>query len=555
MYCGHAVPQTDDSNDGANNSDNISGYSNAEHTSISLEDDLDLETTSSIMENEANNLKESSTQIGSTAPPPPPPPKPKKGNKPDKPTQKESNSGQLKVLSDDDIKSIEKDLYSSNSFVSDRDKSNLLDKMEKVKNDSTTAKPVTDSTKTPQLSTDLPKPKFSKKSKGIAYFYKNFIQLKGSYNILVDDELVLQDREYQLKPKNINSKVIIGSIVGVFAILLVSISIIFLSGSPAGYGLVTGVVLDENDRPFDKGATIRLVSIDESVETNSLGFFQFENIPAGLQEIEYIIDGKVVKVDYATVSSTKLSFMYLKPEPVEQFVESTPVAKKPEQPKKEIAKSPPPQTKTSTPKATPTKTTSKPKPASSPYGKVTLAANIDGARFEIDGKVIGAGNLTYSKIKSGSHKYSVSVDGYEKYSGTFNLKSDETKKLTVNLKPLQTAQKKETFESSDYLYSGKTALQSGDFKTAVSDFTEAIKEQPGMADAYHNRGQAYLALKKDDDALADFIKAAEIYQFAKKYNDAISSYNFAIDADDKSLTAYLGRGKLYLNKGEYRKIR
>ena len=82
------------------------------------------------------------------------------------------------------------------------------------------------------------------------------------------------------------------------------------------------------------------------------------------------------------------------------------------------------------------------------------------------------------------------------------------------------------------------------------ELNEVIKEEPGMADAYYYRGQAFTELNKSKEAHDDFIKAAEIFQFGKNYNKAISSYNFAIEADKNSKTAYLGRAKLYLSKGE-----
>ncbi|HDL03864.1 MAG TPA: PEGA domain-containing protein, partial [candidate division Zixibacteria bacterium] len=44
-----------------------------------------------------------------------------------------------------------------------------------------------------------------------------------------------------------------------------------------------------------------------------------------------------------------------------------------------------------------------------------LNANVDNARLSVDGKILGAGNNTYSKIKSGRHKITVDKTGYTTY--------------------------------------------------------------------------------------------------------------------------------------------
>lgn len=550
MYCGHDViiSDNDEFNDNKNDFENSQ---KSEHAEITLDENEISDKNSFnkpiIINNSEENL------IGSSAPPPP--------NVDDVPdslkrnyqesTDNISNTDKLKVLTDDDIKNIEKDFYSKSNYVSDKEKNDFLEKIEKKSPDNPNNK-VNSIQKDTNI--EFVKPKIAKKSKGIAYFFKNYIQIIGSHNLISGDEMVIHDREYVLKPKDISPKIMIGSIVGTLVIILISSGFYFLGGSPAGYGTIAGVTLDQNENLYLKGATVRLVELDESVTSNSQGYFEFSDVPLGPQKIEYLINGKVVKVDYATVSGSGVNFIFLSPDENQKQYAQTPVPtpapiKKTTQPA-QIVKSAPvkPQPK---PEAVKPKQT-KPKSSAVQYGKVTLDANVDGAKFVIDGNVMGAGNLTYNKIKAGSHNYVISYDGYKDSKGTFSVKAGENKKLNITLNPLQTAEKANTFNSDDYLYSAQNAYKAGQYKTAVADLDELIKKEPGNAQAFYYRGLSYQQMKNNEMAHDDLLKAAEIYQFGKKYNMAITSYNTAIEANSKSIPAYLGRGKLYFKKGEPR---
>ena len=58
----------------------------------------------------------------------------------------------------------------------------------------------------------------------------------------------------------------------------------------------------------------------------------------------------------------------------------------------------------------------------------------------------------------------------------------------------------------------------------IEDYNEAIRLNPGFADAYYNRALAYLQLNNKEKAIADFQKAAELYDKLgrkKSYQDAL----------------------------------
>jgi tetratricopeptide (TPR) repeat protein len=204
---------------------------------------------------------------------------------------------------------------------------------------------------------------------------------------------------------------------------------------------------------------------------------------------------------------------------------------------------------TSSKNSTNTKKTSK----SSQNGNVVLAANVDNARLSLDGKILGAGNLKYKNISPGKHRYEVSKDGYASKSGTIDVPSGKDYKLKVNLSPLAAKAKEKTYDEEDFYYSGIAAYKDEDYKTAISDFSEAIKIKPSYAEAYFARGEANIKIGYPENrqkAHDDYIRAAEIYQFRNDYNSAIMAYRNAIEVDPKSITAHLGRAKVYLKKGE-----
>ena len=68
------------------------------------------------------------------------------------------------------------------------------------------------------------------------------------------------------------------------------------------------------------------------------------------------------------------------------------------------------------------------------------------------------------------------------------------------------------------------------YNEALSEFAEAISINPNYANAYNNRGLAYLALQK--------------------YDEAISDYTNAILINPNDSKAYYYRGVVYHEKGD-----
>lgn len=546
------------------------------------DDDLGVQSNADLMENEAKSdysgrpeEHESDlehTPIGDTAPPPPPVSDYENNYEPAPITQPTS---EFQPPENDPIADREPEKPSSPTetdipepaYLSDEEKRELISKIENtspppddrpfgnqpIQPPKKAGKPVAPS----EIDADLPKPAMAKRSRGIAYFYKSFIQLKGDQQIREHDELIINDRLYLLREKKLSPKLLAAIATPIFVLILFLIGAQFIRNTGNGQGRIVGMAFDENEQPYLQQAIIRLPELGEAYKSNLQGFFKTDFLPVGSYTVEYIIDDAVVAVDHSSIFDNEITTLRLMPQE-DYLVEekNTPTREVAgavvSQTPRETAASPPPASvkKASSTSSNKSKKSTSKNSGSSKYAKLTLAANIDGARIKLDGSVLGAGNLTYSQLKTGEHTYAVSKEGYQTASGKINLSAGKTSKLEVQLKPLTAAQKEAAYDENDFYYAAEAAYKEGDNERAIDDLTKAINLKNSYAEAYFTRGEIYSQTGQQGVAHDDFVRAAEIFQFRKEINQAITAYNKAIDIDPKSITAHLGRANLYLNKGE-----
>lgn len=143
-----------------------------------------------------------------------------------------------------------------------------------------------------------------------------------------------------------------------------------------------------------------------------------------------------------------------------------------------------------------------------------------------------------------------------------------------------------------YSFRGNARLELGEYKTAIDDFTEAIKREPYKAEHYYDRSWTYYRLDENDFAIMDISKALELnpknalyyhskgefefwsgrynealfditrgiellptkkkyllradcYCELERYNEALADFNTAIELDNEYAIAYCRRGQLY----------
>ena len=122
--------------------------------------------------------------------------------------------------------------------------------------------------------------------------------------------------------------------------------------------------------------------------------------------------------------------------------------------------------------------------------------------------------------------------------------------------------------AEEYLQIGNAYYHQGNVPQAISAYTQAIEINPSFADAYENRGLAYVRQHTNyAQAISDFTKAIEINpNYAEAYSNrgnvyirqdnlpqAISDFTKAVEINPKFASAYYTRSMAYYTTKEYDK--
>ncbi len=114
-----------------------------------------------------------------------------------------------------------------------------------------------------------------------------------------------------------------------------------------------------------------------------------------------------------------------------------------------------------------------------------------------------------------------------------------------------------------------SCIRTGKPVQAIAFFSEQIGIDPGNAQAYLNRGSAFVRARQIDAGLADYTRVVELapdryegwynrgaaHLAARRYHDAIADLTEAIRLKPDLAHAYCNRGLGYLRKAEYAKAR
>ncbi|MEZ5359172.1 MAG: PEGA domain-containing protein [Candidatus Zixiibacteriota bacterium] len=388
----------------------------------------------------------------------------------------------------------------------------------------------------------------------VAYFHKNFIQLTGPYMPATGEELNIGDHHYLLKPKKIKTQYTYAAFAVLLVLVLFLIGKQFISPTMPGQGTIIGMILDEQNNPYINGIEIRIPEIGKKVMTDAQGFFHFEDVQPGIYRLSYTLgDGTVINESISVVDG-QITMLSVGGDDIEQYAAQD---TKPAPARNTYAQTPsqPTQQKQSN---TTAKQNDEPKqkPAEKQYANVKLNANVSDAKLMMSGEVLGSGNLTYRKLAPGKHKVMVSKDGYTPWKGTITLKENDTYALNVNLEKISQAstkqsqpkQKEPTYSANDFFESGRAMFTDGNAQAAVGDFTEAIRLDPSMADAYVGRAKANESLGNTGSAVDDYVRAGEIFTMQNRIEQGFKLFEQAQSLDDKSISAMLNLASYYANK-------
>ena len=117
--------------------------------------------------------------------------------------------------------------------------------------------------------------------------------------------------------------------------------------------------------------------------------------------------------------------------------------------------------------------------------------------------------------------------------------------------------------TENFVQSGKTFFDSGDYKNALAEYDKAIEHDPNNAEAYCGRARVRLMAEQNDLALADadkaltldskFLSAYEVRAYIKTaqkdYEGAIAEINQAIALEPENALWYIVRGEIYGEQG------
>ncbi len=121
------------------------------------------------------------------------------------------------------------------------------------------------------------------------------------------------------------------------------------------------------------------------------------------------------------------------------------------------------------------------------------------------------------------------------------------------------------FRSERAFESGVDAVEGRNYDLAIAEFSEAVRLKPDYAEAYINRGVAYVGKGDYDRAIADenqairldprqaraYCNRANDYTHKDDWDRAIADCNEAIRLNPDQAVAYYNRANCYGHKGDY----
>lgn len=370
-------------------------------------------------------------------------------------------------------------------------------------------------------------------NKGVAHFKDNVIKIAGGFRLHAGDEMKIGDREFELKHLEPSKKPLYW---GILALGIIVLFFIFLSSftGPKDFGKMVGVVVEKGTGVFLPNTMIELKELGKKVQSNDLGFFIIDLLPAGTYQMQAQLKGYTPVSENAVIVKKQITTTVVELSP--QTALSSPA--KPEPGRSE------PRTKPVAP--------SQPR---STLGSVKIETNVPGVIVYLDGRYLGVGNNLYADITPGTHSIRLSKDSYQDWTGSVTVSERSTSRIKVNLNSIEgiSGPSGSTRSQTDFISSAQKEYDIGNYAGAVENYTKGLLLDPGNPEAYLGRGSSYAKIGEKSKAISDLSQGAKLFEDKGNYNKAVLCYSQILNLTPEDLNYLYSRGQDYVHTGEYDK--
>ncbi|MCJ7459786.1 MAG: tetratricopeptide repeat protein [candidate division Zixibacteria bacterium] len=369
--------------------------------------------------------------------------------------------------------------------------------------------------------------------KGVAHFKDNVIKIAGGFRLHAGDEMKIGDREFELKHLEPSKKPLYW---GILALGIIVLFFIFQSSftGPKDSGKMVGVVVEKGTGVFLPNAMIELKELGKKVQSNDLGFFIIDLLPAGTYQMQAQLKGYTPVSENAAIVKKQITTTVVELSP--QTALSSPAKAEPER---------------SEPRTRPVA----PSQPRSTLGSVKIETNVPGVIVYLDGRYLGVGNNLYADIAPGTHSIRLSKDSYQDWTGSVAVSERSTSRIKVNLNSIESTSgsSSSTRGQTDFMSSAQKEYDIGNYAGAVENYTKGLLLDPGNPEAYLGRGSSYAKIGEKSKAIADLSQGAKLFENKGNYNKAVLCYSQVLNLTPGDLNYLYSRGQDYVHTGEYDK--
>jgi len=371
--------------------------------------------------------------------------------------------------------------------------------------------------------------------KGVAHFKDNVIKIAGGFRLHAGDEMKIGDREFELKHLKPSKKPLYWGILALGIIVLFFIFLSSFSGTKDS-GKMVGAVVEKGTGVFLPNAMIELKELGKKVQSNDLGFFIIDLLPAGTYQMQAQLKGYTPVSENAVIVRKQITTTVVELSPQTADAAATPV---PSEPEKTVPRTRP--VAPSQPRST--------------LGSVKIETNVPGVIVYLDGRYLGVGNNLYADITPGTHSIRLSKDSYQDWTGNVTVSERSTSRIKVNLNPTEGASgpSGSTRSQTDFMSSAQKEYDVGNYAGAVENYTKGLLLDPGNPEAYLGRGSSYAKIGEKSKAIADLSQGAKLFENKGNYNKAVLCYSQILNLTPGDLNYLYSRGQDYVHTREYDK--